>query len=701
MFNYFEAHKIFKEELRKDKIALKVDSIPLGKQLKSPQEPASAAFGLSNIFLKTDNPFSNVDSAYAYANLSAFYFQQTDAEQRNKLKERALPPDSLAIINLFVAIYNRAYADAKKENTIAAYESFILRFPFAGQVSDAKLNIEEITWENTLKQNTYEGYDEFTKIYPNSTHLKDAQEKYALRLFEDKTKENTIVAFLNFVNEYPASPYRRAAEDSVYSKSTASKKVADYATFIRNNRNNHNVNRAWEDLYNLYNADGSQATLSRFKDEFPDYPGMDRLNQDLALAGIVLLPMQKAEKWGYIDTTGKVIIEPQFDFADAFSDGIAAVELNGKTGYINKSGQKVIEAQYEEGTSFDGNYAIAKQGEKYGIIGRLGNVVLPFDYDDISAINELVVNGKPIYVATYTKGPAQGFIDITNTVQFAEQYDAVGDFYQNLATIKKGDRYGYLAPDGRVAIEPTYEWADNFMDNGLARVKKNGLLGLINRNGQEVAPCKYSTLAEFKYGLALVSATGAYGFINTKGEEVIKTQYPFALSFEYSKMLGDTIAKVEYKGKRGYINTKDKSALPIKYQDSTFPSEGLVGVKEKGKWGYVDDKMKVVIPFKFESVGPFKNGMAVAELKGKKGLIDRKGKFVLEPQFDEIFDRYADDCYFVVTGDDYGLIDSKGTELLPPMFDEPEHIRGSIYKLQSGEKAAYYSLRTKQFIWKD
>ena len=47
-------------------------------------------------------------------------------------------------------------------------------------------------------------------------------------------------------------------------------------------------------------------------------------------------------KWGYIDTNGEWVVNPQFDWANDFSDGLALVELNGKYGYIDKTGAFVI-----------------------------------------------------------------------------------------------------------------------------------------------------------------------------------------------------------------------------------------------------------------------------------------------------------------------------------------------------------------------
>lgn len=57
-------------------------------------------------------------------------------------------------------------------------------------------------------------------------------------------------------------------------------------------------------------------------------------------------------KWGYISTSGKTIIKPQFDAADPFSEGLAAVKLNGKWGYIDKTGDLKIEPKFNANLEF-------------------------------------------------------------------------------------------------------------------------------------------------------------------------------------------------------------------------------------------------------------------------------------------------------------------------------------------------------------
>ena len=46
-------------------------------------------------------------------------------------------------------------------------------------------------------------------------------------------------------------------------------------------------------------------------------------------------------KWGYVDGGGKTVIEPNFDEAGGFTDGIARVTRDGKSGWIDKSGKYV------------------------------------------------------------------------------------------------------------------------------------------------------------------------------------------------------------------------------------------------------------------------------------------------------------------------------------------------------------------------
>jgi hypothetical protein len=59
-------------------------------------------------------------------------------------------------------------------------------------------------------------------------------------------------------------------------------------------------------------------------------------------ASIYLFRIFKNGKFGFIDRSGKVVIEPQFDWVEDFSEGLALVSSNGTKGFIDKAGKWVL-----------------------------------------------------------------------------------------------------------------------------------------------------------------------------------------------------------------------------------------------------------------------------------------------------------------------------------------------------------------------
>ena len=89
----------------------------------------------------------------------------------------------------------------------------------------------------------------------------------------------------------------------------------------------------------------------------------------------------KKGKYGFIDKTGKWIINPQFDWVDGFAEnGLTNVKLNGKWGCIDKTGNMVVNPQYDNVRIFK-NTIFFKQNDKWGIIDEKGNIVVKPQFD--------------------------------------------------------------------------------------------------------------------------------------------------------------------------------------------------------------------------------------------------------------------------------------------------------------------------------
>ena len=91
-------------------------------------------------------------------------------------------------------------------------------------------------------------------------------------------------------------------------------------------------------------------------------------------------------KYGYINEQGKEVIPCKFDSADDFSsNGLAVVEVDGKYGYINEQGEEVIICKFDSAYNFSSNgYARVYVDGKYGVINIKGEYVIPCEYSQLA-----------------------------------------------------------------------------------------------------------------------------------------------------------------------------------------------------------------------------------------------------------------------------------------------------------------------------
>ena len=98
-------------------------------------------------------------------------------------------------------------------------------------------------------------------------------------------------------------------------------------------------------------------------------------------------------KYRFINYKGEIINELIFDrvylgshstLDRLFSQGLLGVRINGKWGFIDDTGKIVIDFIYDEVTQFDSNRnSIVKKNGKWGLINSNGDIVLDFLYDSI------------------------------------------------------------------------------------------------------------------------------------------------------------------------------------------------------------------------------------------------------------------------------------------------------------------------------
>jgi len=84
--------------------------------------------------------------------------------------------------------------------------------------------------------------------------------------------------------------------------------------------------------------------------------------------------------YGYKDDKGQIVVQPLFDYAGNFFEGMAVVAIGGKWGYIDRTGKQAIPLKYEEATEFSEGLAAVKLNGKWGYIDKTGAIKIVFIY---------------------------------------------------------------------------------------------------------------------------------------------------------------------------------------------------------------------------------------------------------------------------------------------------------------------------------
>jgi hypothetical protein len=80
--------------------------------------------------------------------------------------------------------------------------------------------------------------------------------------------------------------------------------------------------------------------------------------------GLARVKMEK--KWGFIDTTGNVVVKPKYNEVENFNDGMARVRSGTKWGLVGKDGNEIIKPTFDAIYEFiNGKAKVLLNGEEY------------------------------------------------------------------------------------------------------------------------------------------------------------------------------------------------------------------------------------------------------------------------------------------------------------------------------------------------
>lgn len=337
---------------------------------------------------------------------------------------------------------------------------------------------------------------------------------------------------------------------------------------------------------------------------------------------------RKNGRYGYVDTLGRELVPPSYDYGRPFCNGIAIVGKSGKQGAIDRTGRVVVPIEWDELGDFACGVCVA-QNEVGGIphfslVDTTGRV-MPLEYDFCA---EKFSSGLALAGLGEYEDPAPPPPGI---VRKNPKKEFVG-------------KYGFIAPDGRLAIPVQYDDAHDFDDFGLARVGIQGKYyvkwGFIDATGRTAVPCSYYSAADFQKGRAMVCKVVnggdlAFGYIDSRGQEVIPCQYDEATSFEFS----NAWVGRRRNGEMAYTLI-DRSGKPVLgYEVYGLQDGGKLGQAVAARpdssgmlrFGILSNSGRILLPFEYDAITIFSDLDPVTGESLERAIATKDG---LEYSFD-------------------------------------------------------------------
>jgi len=367
--------------------------------------------------------------------------------------------------------------------------------------------------------------------------------------------------------------YKRAekylGEDSLYTLiGQAYLKQGNYKKSAEALEKANAINPSNEFIRRSLQQAGVSQTRMKLAQKQPDSVSYDHVYE--FLHGIAMV--EKKGKFGFIDTSDRIVIPVQLEAVKAFRFGRAAFKLDGKWGFIDDFGKIVIPAKYDKADDFDRNYLsmVAEKGGE-GVINSDGKVILPSVFKQIG----LWEWNKPKFLFAVkhneeAKKELWGCYDMNGMQVLPHIYNEIKYLSQPMPGV-----YHFLA---------------NF----------EGKVGVIDNENRIILPFRYENfdcIRGYSNGYFATRISEKWGFVNLNGTIVV----PHIYERVTDKGTGNYF-QVKERGRWGLVDSGNHVQVPLIYDEMSSVKLGYWAVQKNEAWGVINDNNEIIIGFEYEHI---------------------------------------------------------------------------------------------------
>lgn len=421
------------------------------------------------------------------------------------------------------------------------------------------------------------------------------------------------------------------------------------------------------------------------------------------------------DKWGLIDTDGKIVMEPQWDelywseYSRTTDIGVIEIEEDNKRGFTDATGKIILPPEWDRiYVASEEILAVEKDG-KTGFANISGQIISDPQWDILSSSWSNATYSFSEGLSAVRKGNKWGFIDTDGNIVLEPKWKSAENFFNGYAVVSNGSAYWYIDKAGNNAFDQTWDYCGNYIDGiAIVRLAKDQYC-LINTKGEQISDV-YDRISGISEGYARVCKNEKWGYIDSTGTLISEPQWdavPYRYVDEYCDFRNG-FARVIKDGKYGIIDTTGRIIVSPEWESVGGFYDGLSYVSRNGKYGFVNTAGDIVVEPIWDMAYNFYNGYAEIQIDGKAkttqeremdrgaiitygdkkcGIIDTNGNIVIEPKWDRI--DIMEDGYFIVTNEDMkrGALDHNGNIVIACDWDYVDYSGAELFTIEKDDQS--------------
>lgn len=169
----------------------------------------------------------------------------------------------------------------------------------------------------------------------------------------------------------------------------------------------------------------------------------------------------KKKRFGFIDRSGRVAIEPRFRQVGHFSEGVAWARNDDKrVGYIDPAGNWVVQPIYQAAEPHSDGLGRVRNAEgAWLFVTTDGKEVLPPRVDALKDFTDGLARAR--------SGSRWGLIDTSMQWVVQPRFERLRPFQNGYASAMVGEQWGVIDARGEWVVQPSFEQIKDFWPTGL------------------------------------------------------------------------------------------------------------------------------------------------------------------------------------------------------------------------------------------